>query len=131
MVLFCLLSALGAAPALAEGARIEIACDFVTACDAAGACAGGQGPVEFTLSPQETGPDGGGSYSVSVDGAAAIAAQGLSFAGPFLWSPSADTRQVLVLTTETTGLWIRQVTGAGTDTPPSAEIDLMSCEVTA
>ncbi|MWD29709.1 hypothetical protein E0K89_019705 [Aquicoccus sp. SCR17] len=129
----CLLPAVAlaaaGAPAMAEGARLSLDCDFVTACSEDGTCGEGRGPVRFELAPKETDAAGAGSYAVTVDEGETMAAEGLSRTGPFLWQPSDGTRMVLTLTSGTTALWVRQVTETGTDAPPSAEIDLMTCEI--
>ncbi|SDG26950.1 hypothetical protein [Alloyangia pacifica] len=115
--------------ALAEGARLNLDCSLVTVCSEAGICAAGEGPVAFTLAPLETDAAGAGDYEVSVDGAEALPAAALGFAGPFLWQPSEGTRMALSLTSETTALWTRQTTRSGTDAPPSAEIDFLTCRI--
>ncbi|ANT59090.1 hypothetical protein AYJ57_01170 [Salipiger sp. CCB-MM3] len=116
-------------PAAAEGARLVLECSFVTACSEAGACAAGDGPVRFVLAPLETDAAGAGRYEVTVDEQPAQPAEALGFAGPFLWQPSEGTRMVLSLTSETTALWTRQIVDSGTDAPPSAEIDFLTCGI--
>ncbi|WP_194133144.1 hypothetical protein [Salipiger mangrovisoli] len=113
----------------AEGARLNLDCTFVTACSEAGVCAAGVGPVAFTLAPVETDAEGAGSYSMSVDGAEPLPAEAPGFAGPYLWQPSEGTRMALSLTSDTTALWTRQTTQSGTDAPPSAEIDFLTCRI--
>ncbi|WP_353472259.1 hypothetical protein PVT71_13255 [Salipiger sp. H15] len=120
---------LAALPALAEGARLTLECTLATACSEAGDCGAGQGPVAFVLAPVETDAEGAGSYEVSVDGGEPLPAQALGFAGPFLWQPSEGTRMALSLTSETTALWTRQIVESGTDAPPSAEIDFLTCGI--
>lgn len=111
----------------AEGARLVLDCQVVTACDAAGACAPAEDAIRFTVEPESIDDEGIGLFSIWIDDAAeAHLARGLSRTGPFLWSADDSTRETLVLTGETTALHTRQNLGG---TPP-ARIDLLTCEVT-
>lgn len=115
---------------LAEGARLELDCTFVTACDEAGQCAPGDGPARFVVEPEAIDDDGTGLYTLWVDDGEGHTATGAARTGPFAWAPGEDVRMQLALTGETSALWIRQTLGAGGETPAGAEIDLMTCEVT-
>ena len=119
-----------AGTAQAEGARMQMDCTYATACSANGDCVTGIGPIAFSISPKEIDAEGRGTYEVSAGNAEPEIAQGLSQTGPFLWMPSSGQRMVLTLTGDTTALWVRQILPGGTETAPSTEIDLMTCEVT-
>jgi len=116
--------------AIAEGARLDLACTFVTACDAAGQCGEGTGPARFVVEPEAIDEDGLGLYTLWVDDGPGHTARGASRTGPFAWEPGDSTRMQLALTGERSALWIRQTIGTGGETPSGAEIDLMTCEVT-
>jgi len=127
--------ALLALPALpgaawAEGARLELDCAVVTACDATGACTPGDGTARFTVEPEAIDAEGAGLYTLWVDDGDGHAAQGASRIGPFLWQPDGARRMQLALTGDASALWIRQTIAAGAGSPSAAEIDLMTCEVT-
>ncbi len=120
---------LAALPAQAEGARLSLECTRVTACTEAGTCAKAEGPVRFVLAPVDTDATGAGTYEVTVDGGAAMAAQAMSFAGPFLWAPALGRRETLTFTSETSALWLRQTIESGTGAAPSADIDFLTCRI--
>ena len=123
--------ALAPLSATAEGARLVLQCDFVTACSQSGDCGPGKGPAGFVLEPADVDPGGKGSYTLRLDdGDAAIPTEGLSQVGPFVWSMGEGTRTTLVLTGEASAILVRQITDTGTNAPPSAEIDIMNCEIT-
>lgn len=126
---FLLAAALPGAAA-AEGARLELDCTFVTACEATGPCAPGDGPARFVVEPEAIEDDGTGLYTLWVDDGEGLTATGASRTGPFAWTPQDDVRMQLALTGESSALWIRQTLDTGGETPAGAEIDLMTCEVT-
>ncbi|MWB77473.1 hypothetical protein GLS40_05500 [Pseudooceanicola sp. 216_PA32_1] len=125
-----LLSALLAGGAAAEGARLMLDCAFVTSCLGGGACEAAEGAVRFAIAPMETDAEGAGDYTVIVDRGQAMPARALSRIGPFSWSPGPGRLHALSLTGEDSALWLRQITDSGTGAPPSAEIEILHCEVT-
>ncbi len=118
-----------ASSAAAEGAHLRLDCTVTTACSEAGVCQPGDGPARYDIAPEAIDGEGAGSYRIATDASEPVPAQGLSRTGPFLWSTGSGTRAILTLTGEATALLVRQVTESGTGAPPSAEIDMMNCEV--
>ncbi|WP_343502338.1 hypothetical protein [Alloyangia pacifica] len=120
---------LAALPSFAEGARVSLACDRVTVCSEAGTCTDAEGQVSFVLAPVDTDATGAGAYELTIDGGVSLAAQAMSFAGPYLWAPALGHRETLTFTSETSALWLRQTIETGTTAPPSAEIDFLTCRI--
>ncbi|HBT02433.1 MAG TPA: hypothetical protein DEB47_21835 [Citreicella sp.] len=119
-----LLALLLPAMAAAEGARLELSCTRLSRCDGAGACAAAEGAVAFTLAPLGVDAQGAGGYAIGHDGAAQGEGQGVSFAGPFLWTLPGGARHTLVLSSETTALYLRQAAGGA-----APEIDFLNCGI--
>ncbi|EAQ03453.1 hypothetical protein OB2597_02497 [Pseudooceanicola batsensis HTCC2597] len=118
---------LAPAPLVAEGARLDLVCQTKTICSHDGRCAERTAPRLFSLEPQDIDADGLGAYTVSHDAGVETEAQGLTRLGPFLWLNDDGLRMTLTLTTEHTAVLVRQVPN---DQRPSAEIDILECEVT-
>ncbi|SIN91385.1 hypothetical protein [Vannielia litorea] len=117
------------APALAEGARLDLACTYLKSCDQAGACSGFSGPVTLSLAPVTIDPSGTGDWRFSPEGATALPARGLSHTGPWTWQPGDGHLHTFVLTGEDSALWIRQWLPTERYPETYAEIDILTCEI--
>ncbi len=118
------LLALMTVPATAEGAMQTFDCTATQTCDAAGLCQPDTTATRFTLTPEATGTDGDGQYTLSRDGVVAQMTT-LSGIGPFVWSEGRHDRQTLLVTGEATLLLhaLDLATGA-------SSLTFLTCDVT-
>ena len=108
---------------MAEGAVRVLNCQVVNTCDANGSCGAGLRNVSFRLDPVSVGSQGEGSYVISYDDVSADMFM-QSFEGPIIWSEGRDDVQTLMVSGQTTLLWIHT---QGSD-PQSLAVEFLDCE---
>ncbi|MBY6152719.1 hypothetical protein KUV47_05810 [Vannielia litorea] len=115
----------------AEGARVTLDCDFQRSCTEAGDCTPYGGSQSITLAPTATDASGTGDWTITLGDGPALPARGLARTGPWVWQPGDGHLHTLALSGTKSALWMRQWLPTERYPDTYAEIDIMTCEITA